>query len=612
MDLNSATPAQSEAITTDKTNVIVVAGPGSGKSSTVVARIMRRINDVKIPAKEMVVLSFTNAAANELARRLPKIEVPKGTVIAKPNGAEVNGISYSQIELGFIGTLHSFALRMLKEHGAPFGYGQRTAIIAPDSAEDLMASKATTLGCKTPIEKLLKAKAAYGRPPRGIRLSLDQTVIATYLDELREAKVVDYDVLLHEFLEMLTSSEPRALSAQQSLAGIYSDLYVDECQDSSPIQWAIYRALQILNKFYVGDPDQNLYEWNGARVREMIDEAAKPDTLVVKLEENFRSKIEICAAAQRLIVHNGNRVDKETKSVNGVGGIVERLGEFENEGEEVAAVAKKIKRIYDEWDEDMGGSVLPEVAIIARTNAIAFGFRQSLPTLGIKLVEQKKYELPKDWPLARALIEIQIDPENDSLAYFYLVAKGLNSGLSNKDARTGAQKLRVMANAKANTINGEFLKMSPITRPESAIESLRGAGISRESYMIAVEKFRELPPGATLDEFALSLGSLKDYTKEEPGDGVQVLSIHGSKGKEFDMVFFVGMEDQTIPGQAAAKGDDAIEGERRCAYVAMTRARSELYLSSVKSRVSSWKEVLARRASRFFDEIQPNETLILR
>ena len=882
MNLSNATPAQREAITTDHDRILVVAGPGSGKTATTVERINQFLRRGDNP-KAIAAISFTNAAANELGRRLPKSIT--GVTLTDSRPLDPKDVETKTIELGFIGTLHSFALRMLKVHGGPFGYGERTALIAPDSAADLMASKASSLSCRTSVEKLLKFKAEKGRPPRGGRLTLDETVVAMYLDELREAGVVDYDVLLHEFREMLTSPDPRALSAQQSLAGAFEHLFVDEAQDSTPTQWAIYRALPIDNKFYVGDPDQCqpagtmvrmadgsgskaiqdlkkgdailsydrhskaiirngtvgavssrpyegdlytisangkttrttanhlwlirwpefrdrvtnyctylmrkgdhfrigtskffrafdgkghgtigvtqrlnqergnsiwvlrvhetssealvyehilaatyglptvcfkeaghaysqadidsifssvpdqirkamrclsdhgrrleyplfdrswketrrtvqeiracnllseimsvpvaedvfhyrkrggkwspikvsrgsfsgavysldvpryhkyiadgivtcncLYEWNGARVREMIEESAKASTLVVKLEENFRSCGPVCSAAQRLIERNVNRVPKVTRPAAPKDGVVEVLGEFENEGEEIAVVARKIKGLRALYEKVPDGQFqINEIAVLARTNAIAAGFRLSLPAMGVPVVEQKRYDLPKDWLFARSLIELLVYPDNDSLAYFHLVARGLQRGLTNAAARKVAQKYRVEANAQGKTINGLLFNMTPVERPETALAALTGAGVSREAHMIAVEKWRELPSGATMADFAIALANVVEYVKEGTGDGVHVSTIHGAKGKEFDVVFIVGLEDETIPGRAA---DDPgqLEGERRCLYVAMTRARTQLYLSSVKSRVTPWRAIVARKPSRFFNEIFP-------
>jgi DNA helicase-2/ATP-dependent DNA helicase PcrA len=593
--MNFTTP-QAEAIGTTSLNALVVAGPGSGKTSTLTARI-EAILEAGFDPKAIAVLSFTNAAANELARRLTK-EVPKGTVLAHPVGPEVNGISREGVQLGFLGTLHSFALHCLKRHGEPFGYGRRTAIISPESAEDLMASKATSLGCNVPLKKLLEAKARDGRPPRGKRLSLVETVIATYLDELREARVVDYDVLLQEFREMLTSTDPNALSAQQEIERAFSHLFVDEVQDSAAIDWDIYRALPIGTKFYVGDPDQNLYEFRGARVREMVREAGDSRTAVFKLEENFRSDVAICAAAQRLVANNRTRVDKETRPVSEDPGSVVLLGEFENEGEEIAVVSREIKALGYE------PARLKEIAVLARTNAIAEGFRRTLPNAEIPVVGLKHHELPRDWALARSYVELLLDPDNDALAYFYLVSKLTLSGRGPAAARREAQRMRVEANAADLSINARFLnRMEPVALPSTALTALSRAGTSREAQMIAVEKWRELPPGAGMDDFALALASVYDYSKEEEGDGVHVLTMHGAKGREWDAVFLVGMEDETIPGRA--DDADAIEAERRVAYVALTRARHAAFLSSVKSRVTPWKQVVARRPSRFLKEILP-------
>lgn len=581
MNQETATPAQASAIYTDNPHVLCVAGPGAGKSSTVVARI-KRILEGGVSAKNIAALSFTNAGSRVLQDRL------------------------GDVELGANSTLHSFSLRCLKKHGAPFGYGERTAIIAPDSAADLMQSKAESLGCKTALDKLLKLKGGKGRPPRGKRLTLEETVVATYLDELKEARVVDYDVLLQEFREMLTSGDPRAMSAQQSLAGEFSHLFVDEVQDSAAIDWDIYRALPVLNKFYVGDPDQNLYEFRGARVREMIAEAADPEVMLIKLEENFRSHVEICDVAQRLIERNHNRVDKVTASVRGLGGMVVDLAEYDNAGAEIAGVTHYIKtdfaaKVVDE--EKSERTPYGEVAILARTNAIADGFRKALPTLGVPVIETKRYNLPRDWPYARALMEVLIAPDNDSLAYFYLVARGLNKGMNASAARKAAQTIRVDANAAGETINKNLLGFVSITRPESALAALVGAGVSRESHMIAVEKWRELPPGSTMEDFTLSLATATDYVKEGAGEGVHVSTVHGFKGREADVVFLVGVEDEVYPGQDAREGDDGIEGARRCLYVGMTRARRALYFSSARSRVTEWKQVIARTPSRFLKEI---------
>lgn len=582
MNASNVTPAQRDAIDSDQPLIVCVAGPGSGKSSTLIARIRRLM--ARFPEKGFAAISFTNAASRILQEKL-------GIGIEKGDGKT------HEATLGANSTLHAFALRCLKRYGAEFGYGDRTAMIAPDAAADLMTAKATSLGCKTPIEKLLKLKAEKGRPPRGTRLSLDETVVATYLDELKEARVVDYDGILHNFFAILTDFSPGAKSAQLRISEEFTHLFVDEIQDSNPIQWGIFHALPIANKFFVGDPDQNLYSWNGARLKEMLDECANPFAKLIKLEANFRSDVDVCTAAQRLIERNDDRVDKLTEPVSTMRGTAVFLGEYENAGEEIAAVSAKIREI------ERAGTPFHEIAILSRTNAIAAGFRRQLPAVGIPITESKRHELPSDWAYARSLVEVHISPDNDSLAYFYLVARGVNRGMPPAEARAAAQRIRVVANSKGRTINEDLLALEPITRAESALAILVGAGVSREAHMIAVEKWRDLPSGASLEDFTVALAQVADFTKPGDGLGVQISTIHGWKGREADAVFLVGVEDEVFPGMDAREGAEGIEAARRCLYVGITRARHQLYFSASKSRPSFGSKMATHKPSRFLPEL---------
>jgi DNA helicase-2/ATP-dependent DNA helicase PcrA len=580
MTLTNATPAQRHAITTDHNDVTALAGPGSGKTATLVARIERLICDTQIPPSEIVVLTFTNAAAAELERRL---------LSAKKAAADLDSASEDPEPwaLGHLGTLHSFALRMLKEHGSAFGYGDRVSIISPESAVDLLASKAKSLGCKVPLKKLLELKQA-GRPNLD-RFSLPATVVASYFDDMRAAGIVDYDGLLME-LDNLLKLEPFTFA----LGARFAYLFVDEVQDSAPSDWSIYRALPMMAKCYAGDPDQAIYSFRGGRVAEMLLHAHAASTEVVKLEENFRSNEEITAAAQRLIEHNLRRLDKRTISVRGPGGSVTIHPPFENEGEEIAAVARLIRECESS-----------EVAVLARTNAIADGFRKGLAPLGISVVEMKRTKLPPDWARARAFVELLVNPENDALAFFYSIARLENEGVNPKDAREWAHKARREAAAVGRSLNLNRLRFTAIANPEHAIEALAVEKISRESRAIIAERFRELPNGSTTLDLALALADVREYTKEDDGPGVRVMTIHAAKGREFDAVFLVGFEDEACPGRAAKAGAEDIEEERRLAYVAITRAKRELHVTCARTRPSEWLGVQIRTPSRFIAELAP-------
>ena len=596
MNLKDATPAQREAIMSDAAEILALAGPGSGKTATLVARIMRQLADGFTPDR-IVALTFTNAAANELSSRL---------VAALKSQRDLDSSSEDpELHLGFVGTLHSFALRMLKEHGSAFGYGDRVSIISPESATDLLASKATSLGCKTPIKTLLEIKGrgfpVPGKSAGGAdRFDLPMVVVASYFEDMRAAGIVDYDALLAEFARLL-EDERFVLT----LANRFDLLSVDEVQDSAPLDWAIYRALPMRSKFLVGDPDQAIYSFRGGRVREMIEFGKTPGTLVVKLEQNFRSREEICLMADRLIAHNRTRLEKRTISVHGAGAQVRVLGPHETEGEEVGAVSRILGELFL-TAAAVGERPWPastSVAVLARTNAIADGFRRALPALGIPVVEVKTSRLPMDWARARALLELFVDPDNDALAFFYSIASYENQGVTPKDARKFSHLARKEAAAAGKSLNEFRLGFSRIHDASNALEALGLENISREARAIIAEKFRELPNGSTTVDLALALADVREYTKEQDGEGVRVLTIHGAKGREFDVVFVVGFEDEACPGRNNA--DEDLEEERRLAYVAITRARRELYLSSSRTRVTKWNGTQPRTPSRFIAEMHP-------
>lgn len=597
------TPPQREAITTEADNVLAVAGPGSGKTATLVARI-KHLLDRGLDPSEIVVLTFTNAAANELARRLEVAGYGESGMKIVGRWIEKDGKRYltSPPELGFVGTLHAFALRMLKEHGAAFGYGDRVALISPEAAEDLLLSKAKTLGCKATVHLLREIKAK-GRPAARFTVNLPEVVVSSYLDDMKAAGIVDYDILLDEFRTLLKSQFDRGAAAQAEIHARFSHLFVDEVQDSAPIDWDIFRALPLRRKFFVGDPDQAIYSFRGGRVAEMIAHGQDSKTRVVALEANFRSRQEICEAANRLIERNTARFKTRTESVSGDGGTVKVWDPAPNEGTEIALVANRIKETL------VGVSGPFSIAVLARTNAIADGFRKALPALGVGVSQQTRANLPADWPLARSFLELLVDPDNDALAFFHLIAREERDGADPKRARERAHFARRLAAEKGTTINAERLLLSRVERPQSALEALAGAGVSRESRAIAAEKFRELPPGATMLDFSVALAEVREFVKEEEGDGVRVLTIHGAKGREFDVVFLVGFEDEIIPGRAARAGEEAIEEERRLAYVGLTRARSSVYVSSAAVRSSEWGGARPMTPSRFIAEILPKSML---
>jgi superfamily I DNA/RNA helicase len=504
---------------------------------------------------------------------------------------------YPGIELGFVGTLHSFALRMLRDHGARLGYGTRIALIAPESSADLLQQAATKISRKPPaLEKLLRLKSELRpQPTPGGRFDEAETIVRTWRGEMRAAGLVDYDMLLQEFFALLTEPNAIATTAANEIGARFRELYVSEVQDSAPIDWQIYGALPIPRKFFEGDPDQAIYGFRGGRVAEMVGHAALPGVHMVKLEDNFRSGIAICQHAQRLIEKNFGRLKKQTISRVPKPGDVRLLREADGSADEVAMIAWQVKELQRQG--------VDSIAVLARTNEIAGLFRTGLAEAGCVMVEEEKKMLPRDFKVARAFIELSVDPDNDALAFFYLIAREEFKGAAPMAARKQATLMRQQANAAGKTINAMHLKLSPIRKPENALEAL-AAVACRETRMIVAETFQGLLPGSTLYDLALALAPLREYVKEATGPGCRAMTMHVSKGREFDAVFVVGFEDEACPGKAGRSGaEEEIEEERRLAYVACTRARERLFVSYAANRASKWGGPQPRTPSRFITEL---------
>lgn len=558
--------------------LLALAGPGSGKTRTVVERTRRLIAEGTSPGA-IVLTSFTNAAAHEIADRL-------GDVAS---------------ELGFVGTLHSFAFRMLKEYGAGLGYGERTAVVSPDSALDLVEAKMKQLGVKASLRLVLEAKA-HGRPARGKKLTPSELVIASYYDDLREAGVLDYDSILHEFAELLESEEDDCQLARGAIGGRFAHFIADEVQDAARIDWRIYRRLPIANQLYVGDADQSIFGFRGADVRGVIELANLPETTTVTLEENFRSRTEICDAANRLIAHNYNRIYKETRSVRGPGGRVEVLRPVQTEGEEISMVAWRIKELLRD------AAAPNSIAVLTRTNATAAAFAKTLKACGVEIVTREVQRLPPDWPVARSYLELLVNPDNDALAFFYLRARYERDGMDAKQAREEARRQRTQAAAAGVSLNRHAIGIGSINDARLAYQTLhetaRTIGVNRDTLAIVADKLRKLPPGATVGDLVVAIAQMREHVKEPEGNGVHVLTIHAAKGREWDVVFLPAFEEEAIPGRAGRTGDNAlIEEERRLAFVAITRARDACYISHSATRASEWGGVNPRNPTRFIYEI---------
>jgi DNA helicase-2/ATP-dependent DNA helicase PcrA len=322
--------------------------------------------------------------------------------------------------------------------------------------------------------------------------------------------------------------------------------------------------------------------------------AQKPGTEVITLEDNFRSNSEITEAAQKMIEHNRTRLVKRTTSVKGAGGAFIVADQLLNEGAEIAAVAEGITGEID------SGTAPTEIAVLCRTNHIAYEYMKALDAAGIPVTKREKSGMPKDWPLARALVELMSQPDNDTLAYFFLVAKYVAEGQTPTSARKEANEVRLAANSQHRTINQSLWNYNSNIPAVAILGTVVCSHLSKETRMLLCEIVKEIGPESSPLDLSLAVAQRNEVVQEEAKEGVRVLTIHGAKGLEFDAVFLVGWEDETIPGRS--QGNE-IEEERRLAYVAVTRARELVAITHCKNRTTSWGAIATCTPSRFISEL---------
>lgn len=539
------TANQRLAIETDCTKTLVVAGPGSGKTEVLVQRILELLRR-HIPAKSIVVITFTNEAAREIRRRL-----------FERLGHEV--------KLGYVGTLHSYCLRLLQTHGAAMGYPSRITVLNEEQSDELLRQAAAMMSYKGTFKKLVELREnwnGYSGPAK-----TEDIVVGTYHRMLKQSGSVDYRLILSETLLLLQAKMPAG-------PGI-AYLLVDEFQDSGGLDWDLYRAFKAGNYFLVGDPDQAIYQWRGGEVGIIVRLAGDREWETIWLQENFRSAPPICLAAQRLISRNADRVPKLTVSMrDGAPGIINVREPFPTgEQEELQIMQDVAAKVRGEIP------VKPsDVAVLTRTNAIVDRLIKLAEAFGLPV--NKRQPMPEDWRFATLTVDMLVNPRNDLVFSFWINEMLKLRGIPENVRISEIQKYRDMAAGAgkplcAAALNGDV--------PNVDVKTFAGwmwaHSISADSMGLIDRTVAELDD-PTLAEIALAL--TRDNTpKLSGGDGVTITTMHAAKGREWPHIYIVGADQNIVPG--TRKNMD-VEAERRLFFVAVTRAKDALTISSAKAR----------------------------
>jgi DNA helicase II / ATP-dependent DNA helicase PcrA len=563
------TSTQKKIIESPAPDIGIAAGPGSGKTTVLVRRVGSMIDQGWRAG--ITIITFTNAAANEIVARL------RG--------------QNEGVQIAYAGTLHGWALRLLREHGHEINMPKTISVLSEDDAKAMLKAHAEGQKVKCTLEELNAATAmgpAFYLGGDAPTLMDAGCVAASYFREQIQSGVVDFDSLL-KF----------AVWIMEKKGGYHVPcLFWDEAQDSGGDDWRIMRLMRTDYRMVVGDPDQSIYGFRGARpdlfnnhFRSMpmaVDDACevKYDNKFY-LEENFRCSPEICAAANSLIQWNKDRLPKTTTPVidkePGEGVIVCTC---QDPDQELEAIARELRRAPD----------LAQCAVLVRYDLLVKQIAKGLSGYSIPLAVNAKVDRPKDWADARAYITLLSNPRNDVLMYWWLVRK-------NGKGSADALKLHCLQKRVPIVSILERQHLFPSNPQPSELPGLMaGVDIGQESIVAVQKAAATLPAGSTLADLSIALTD-EDIHRKQEGSGVVVTTIHSAKGREWDTVILPAFEEEIIPTAASIK-KGSVDEERRLAFVAFTRARKKLVVINCRTRPPLWGRgsLQDARPSRFIDE----------
>jgi DNA helicase-2/ATP-dependent DNA helicase PcrA len=651
--LSELNPPQREAASYEGGPLLVLAGAGSGKTRVVTYRIARLILDRGVSPGRILAVTFTNKAAREMMHRIERM-----------TGPQARGL--------WIGTFHSMCARMLRRHADRLGYSRDFTIYDTDEQKALIKNLVKEL--RWDSEKFQPAKvknrishaknhlisprkmAEQSRQPDAYTMA---ELYERYQEALKQANAVDFDDLLNLTVELLADQDDVRLMYQMQ----FEHLIVDEYQDTNEPQDIITRVLaQPQNNLcVVGDDDQSIYRWRGARFKNILELPNLYKNLkIVRLEQNYRSTPNILNAAKSVIAKNKDRHQKEIWTDRESGEPIRLLG-AETEEEEAREVVSLI-------GESLREGVSPrEIGVLYRTNAQSRVLEEALlrQRIPYRIIGGFAFYQRKEIKVLLSYMKMLIHPHDD-LSFLRIVnnpRRGIGqTTLRQLQAKAGSLQVSLFETAKnsldydeitpagsrrleslcsqvrdwagkleerslAETLNTivkdidylEALREEDKAKAESRIENVNeliNAFLTGESE-ITYEAFRpwdtenhqRTPSRAEKLEVFLERATLQSSAEEgqEEEDTVSLMTLHAAKGLEFSRVFMTGLEEGLFPHEQSMQDSEELEEERRLCYVGMTRAKDVLTLSYAHNR-RIWGTSTPGVVSRFLKEI-PSQLL---
>ncbi|BEP29868.1 DNA helicase PcrA [Helicovermis profundi] len=637
MNIDLLNDMQKEAVINTEGPLLILAGAGSGKTRVLTHRIAYLIEEKEVFPSNILAITFTNKAAKEMRIRVEKLI-----------GEASNGM--------WMGTFHSICVKILRRYASLIGYERDFVIYDPTDQKTLareclkelnIDEKKTTF--RYVLGKISEAKNDMLTPKEYEKLYsgdfyLDKVVkvYELYQRKLINNNAMDFDDLILNAIKVLKENE-KILSDYQRK---FKYVLVDEYQDTNKAQYVLVRYLSMgyVNLCVVGDNDQSIYGWRGADIRNIRDfEKDFPGAKIIKLEQNYRSSVNILNAANNVIKNNINRKSKKLWTDNDLG---EKIHYYKAQSEMDEAYFVVRNLIADKKRNKRNNL---DYAVLYRTNAQSRVLEDAFRREGVsyKLVGGTKFydrrEI-KDFISYMRIIQNPVDElsikrainipkrgigpktiekikgfayENNLSLYQALVyaakkdlfSKKINKGI--KEFVTIIEKYkndaleRKVSFLMEDVLNDigyiEELKLDNTLESRSRIENLR-------EMISAAKEFERTSETGLLAEFLEEFSLRSDIDNvEEDDDSVLLMTLHSAKGLEFPIVFMVGLEEGIFPSSRSLNEDESVEEERRLMYVGITRAEEKLFITHSSIR-SMYGKTSCNLVSRFIEEI-PSELL---
>ena len=629
--LDKLNERQKEAVLATEGPVLVLAGAGSGKTTVLVNRIAYMISEKHIRPWNILAITFTNKAAREMKDRIERL------------------LGDTAKDM-WIGTFHSVCVRILRSCIDLLGYSRDFVIYDTADTKTVMKECLRELNIDEksfPVRNVLSiisnakndlmdAATFENVYKSDYRMSIIAKIYYRYQTKLRKNNAVDFDDIILNTVKIL-SENPDVLSKYQDK---FRYILVDEYQDTNNSQYLLINLLAQANRnlCVVGDDDQSIYKFRGANIGNILNfEDDYSDVQKITLDQNYRSTQNILDAANSVISNNKGRMGKSLWTSNGDGNKV-FVYTGTNEYDEARYIARQIKKHFDEQ-----GS-FSDCAILYRTNAQSrvieeMLMRESVPykvLSGLRFYDRKEikdiiaylrvvYNPNDDVSLARIINEPKRKIGNATLEKARNIAREKETSLYDvishaddyPEFKTAIKKLlsfseiiqsliKLKDTVTIEDLTGRILNdtgympalvMEDTTESKTRIENLG------EFISVITEFEKNEETGNTLGEFLENISLVSDIDGyDENEDSAVLMTIHSAKGLEFPIVFLSGLEEGLFPGMRSMESDDDIEEERRLCYVAITRAKEQLYITKTISRTIHGK-TMPTTASRFFKEI---------